>query len=156
MCRDPGPLGHLGGLRRRQAPHRLINQSSLKPMESLQIDSGSWMPQVVPGQQVVWVLTPSGLARADPATGRITATIRIGYVPSTMSAPALIMDSEGRMWVTGSLLAVVVPRALTAYPVAHTADAITAAADGPTIWVDTGGTLVGLEVGTPPCDPYLR
>jgi hypothetical protein len=98
------------------------------------------------------VLTPSGLARADPATARITATIRIGYTASTMSAPALIMDSEGRMWVTGALLAVAVPDTLTAYPVAHTADAITAAVDGPTIWVDSGGTLVGLQVHTPPSD----
>jgi hypothetical protein len=100
----------------------------------------------------VWVLTPSGLARADPATARITATIRTGYAPSAMSAPALVMDSAGRVWVTGSLLAVVVPCTLTASPVAHTADAISAAADGPAIWVDTGGTLVGLQVDTPLCD----
>jgi hypothetical protein len=129
----------------------LINQGSLKPMESLRVDSGVYTPQVVPGREVVWVLTPAGLARADPATARITATIRTGYAASTRSAPALIMDSEGRLWVTGSLLAVAVPDTLTAYPVAHTADAITAAADGPTIWVDTGGTLVGLQVHTPPC-----
>jgi hypothetical protein len=98
------------------------------------------------------VLTPSGLARADPATGRITATIRTGHAPSAMSAPALVMDSAGRLWITGSLLAVVVPGTLTASPVAHTADAISAAADGPAIWVDTGGTLVGLQVDTPLCD----
>jgi hypothetical protein len=130
----------------------LINQGSLKPMESLRVDSGVYTPQVVPGREVVWVLTPAGLARADPATARITATIHTGYAASTMSAPALIMDSEGRLWVTGSLLAVAVPDTLTAYPVAHTEDAITAAADGPTIWVDTGGTLVGLQVRTPGCD----
>jgi hypothetical protein len=130
----------------------LINQASLKPVESLRVDSGGYTPQIVPGQEAVWVLTPSGLARADLATARITATIRTGYAPSAMSAPALVMDSAGRVWVTGSLLAVVVPGTLTASPVAHTADSISAAADGPTIWVDTGGTLVGLQVDTPLCD----
>jgi hypothetical protein len=130
----------------------LINQGSLKPVQSLRVRSGGYTPQIVPGQKAVWVLTPSGLARADPATARITATIRTGYAPSAMSAPALIMDSAGRLWVTGSSLAVVVPGTLTASPVAHTADAISAAADGPAIWVDTGGTLVGLQVDTPLCD----
>jgi hypothetical protein len=130
----------------------LINQASLKPAQSLRVDSGGYTPQIVPGRNAVWVLTPSGLARADPATGRITATIRTGHAPSAMSAPALVMDSAGRLWITGSLLAVVVPGTLTASPVAHTADAISAAADGPAIWVDTGGTLVGLQVDTPLCD----
>ena len=95
------------------------------------------------------MLTPSGLARADPATGRITAIIHTGYAPSTMSAPALIMDSAGRLWITGSLLTVVVPGTLTAYPVAHTPDLISAAADGPAIWADTGSTLIRLQVKTP-------
>jgi hypothetical protein len=97
----------------------------------------------------VWVLTPSGLARADPATARITAIIHVGYAPSAMSAPALIMDSAGRLWITGSLLTVVVPGTLTAYPVAHTPDLISAAADGPAIWADTGSTLIKLQVKTP-------
>ena len=130
----------------------LINQDSLKPAQSLRVDSGGYTPQIVPGQEVVWVLTPSGLARADPATARITATIHTGYAPSAMSAPALVMDSAGRLWITGSSLAVVVPDTLTASPVAHTADAISAAADGPTIWVDTGATLARLQVDTPLCD----
>ena len=130
----------------------LIDQGSLKSAESLRVGSGGYTPQIVPGQKVVWVLTPSGLARADPAAARITAIIHTGYAPSAMSAPALIMDSAGRLWVTGSSLAVVVPGTLTAYPVAHTADSISAAADGPAIWVDTGATLVGLQVDTPLCD----
>jgi hypothetical protein len=127
----------------------LINQHSLKPAQSLRVDSGRYAPQIVPRQNVVWVLTPSGLARADPATGRITAIIHTGYAPSAMSAPALVMDSAGRLWVTGSLLAVVAPEILTAYPVARIPDLISAAADGPGIWVDTGSTLVRLQVDTP-------
>ena len=127
----------------------LINQGSLKPVQSLPVHSGGYTPQIVPGQKAVWVLTPSGLARADPATARITAIIHVGYAPSAMSAPALIMDSAGRLWITGSLLTVVVPGTLTAYPVAHTPDLISAAADGPAIWADTGSTLIRLQVKTP-------
>ena len=127
----------------------LINQGSLKPVQSLRVHSGGYTPQIVPGQTAVWVLTPSGLARADPATARITAIIHVGYAPSAMSAPALIMDSAGRLWITGSVLTVVVPGTLTAYPVAHTPDLISAAADGPAIWADTGSTLIRLQVKTP-------
>jgi hypothetical protein len=127
----------------------LVNQGSLKPVQSLRVRSGGYTPQIVPGRTAVWVLTPSGLARADPATARITAIIHVGYAPSAMSAPALIMDSAGRLWITGSLLTVVVPGTLTAYPVAHTPDLISAAADGPAIWADTGSTLIRLQVKTP-------
>jgi hypothetical protein len=127
----------------------VINQRSLQPAHSLRVDSGGYIPQIVPGRKAVWVLTPSGLARADPATARITAIIRTGYAPSALSAPALIMDSADRLWITGSLLAVVVPGTLTAYPVARTPDLISAAADGPTIWVDTGSALVRLQADTP-------
>ena len=59
------------------------------------------------------------------------------------------MDSAGRLWITGSLLTVVVPGTLTAYPVAHTPDLISAAADGPAIWADTGSTLIRLQAKTP-------
>jgi len=127
----------------------LINQDSLKPTQSLPVDSGGYTPQIVPSRNAVWVLTPSGLARADPVTARITAIIDVGYVPSAMSAPALIMDSAGRLWITGSLLTVVIPGTLTAYPVARTPDLISAAADGPAIWADTGSTLIRLQVKTP-------
>jgi hypothetical protein len=94
------------------------------------------------------VLTPSGLARADPVTARITAIIHVGYASSAMSAPALIMDSAGRLWITGSLLTVVVPDTMTAFPVAHTPDLTSAAADGPAIWAATGSTLIKLQVKT--------
>ena len=127
----------------------LINQDSLKPVQTLRVDSGGYTPQIIPGHKAVWVLTPSGLARADPATGRITAIIHTGYAPSALSAPALLMDSAGRLWITGSLLTVVVPGTLTAYPVARTPDLISAAADGPAIWVDSGSTLIRLQVDTP-------
>ena len=127
----------------------LINQDSLKPAQSLPVDSGGYTPQIAPGRTAVWVLTPSGLARADPATGRITAIIHTSYAPSTMSAPALIMDAADRLWITGSLLTVVMPDTLTAYPVAHTPDLISAAADGPTIWLRTGSTLTRLQLDTP-------
>ena len=123
----------------------VINQGSLQPAGSLRVDSGGFTPQIVPGPKVVWVLTPSGLARADPATGRITAIIRTGFAPSALSAPALVMDSAGRLWITGARLTVVVPGARTADPVARTPDLISAAADGPAIWVDTGSTLVRLR-----------
>ena len=127
----------------------LINQDSLKPVQSLPVHSGEYTPQIVPGRNAVWVLTPSRLARADPATARITAIIHVSNAPSALSAPALIMDSAGRLWITGSLLTVVVPGTLTAYPVAHTPDLISAAADGPAIWADTGSTLIRLQVKTP-------
>jgi len=127
----------------------LISQGSLKPVQSLRVHSGGYTPQIVPGRNAVWVLTPSGLARADPATARITAIIHVGYTSSAMSAPALIMDSAGRLWITGSLLTVVVPGTLTAYPVAHTPDLTSAAADGPAIWAATGSTLTRLQVKTP-------
>ncbi len=127
----------------------MISQGSLKPVQSLRVHSGGYTPQIVPGQKAVWVLTPSGLARADPATARITAIIHVGYAPSALSAPALIMDAAGRLWITGSVLTVVVPGTLTAYPVAHTPDLISAAADGPAIWADTGSTLIRLQVKTP-------
>jgi streptogramin lyase len=130
----------------------LINQASLKPEENVRVDSGGYTPQIAPGQKVVWVLTPAGLARVNPATATITAIIRTGYDPSPMSVPALTIDPASRVWAVGSLLAVVVPGTLTAYQVAHTADSISVAADGPTIWVDTGGTLAGLQVDTPLCD----
>src|SRR5690348_12447512 len=127
----------------------LINQGSLRPVQSLPVDGGGYIPQIVPGRNAVWVLTPSGLARADPATARITAIIHVGYASSAMSAPALIMDSAGRLWITGSQLTVVVPGTLTAYPVARTPDLISAATDGPAIWADTGPTLIMLQVKTP-------
>jgi hypothetical protein len=127
----------------------LINQGSLKPAQSLRVDSGGYIPQIVPGQKVVWVLTPSGLARADPATGRITAIIHTGHASSALSAPALIRDSAGRLWITGSLLTLVTPGTLTAYPVARTPHLISAAAAGPAIWIDTGSTLVRLQAQTP-------
>ena len=114
----------------------MIDQDSLKPTQSLPVDSGEFIPQIVPSRDAVWVLTPSGLARADAATGRITAVIRTGYAPSALSAPALIMDSAGRLWITGSLLTVVIPGHLTAYTVARTPDLISAATDGQAIWVE--------------------
>jgi hypothetical protein len=127
----------------------LINQDSLKPTQSLRVHSGGYTPQIVPGPKAVWVLTPSGLARADPATATITAIIHVGYASSAMSAPALVMDAAGRLWITGSLLTVVVPGTLTAYPVARTPDLISAAADGRAIWADTGSALIRLQVKTP-------
>ena len=145
---SPGPQGIWIGC---AAADRitLISQGSLKPVQNLPVHSGGYTPQIVAGQTAVWVLTPSGLARADPATARITAIIHVGYASSAMSAPALILDSAGRLWITGSLLTVVVPGTLTAYPVAHTPDLISAAADGPAIWADTGSTLIRLQVKTP-------
>ena len=155
MCRVPGPHGiwiACAGVDR----ITLISQGSLKPAQSLPVRSGGFIPQIVPGQQAVWVLTPSGLARADPATARITAIIHVSYAPSALSAPALIMDSAGRLWITGSRLTVVIPATLTAYPVAHTPDLISAAADGPAIWADTGSTLIRLQVKTPAAQHPLQ
>jgi hypothetical protein len=127
----------------------LINQDSLQPAQTLPVHSGGYVPQIIAGPRAVWVLTPSGLARTDPATGKITAMIHTSYASSTLSAPALIMDPAGRLWITGSLLTVVMPDTLTAYPVARTPDLISAAADGPAIWADTGSTLIRLLVKTP-------
>lgn len=143
----PGPqgiwIGCAGGDR-----ITLIDPGSLQPAGSLRVDSGGYAPQIVPGPTAVWVLTPSGLARADPATATVTAIIRTDHARSATPAPALVMDSAGRLWVTGSQLAVVVPGTLTAYRVARTPDLIAAAADGPGIWADTGSTLVRLQADT--------
>ncbi|HEV8218733.1 MAG TPA: hypothetical protein VGQ05_00555 [Streptosporangiaceae bacterium] len=123
----------------------LINRSSLRPVQSLRVHSGGFTPQIVPGQKVVWVLTPSALARVDPATATITAIIHTGFAPSTLSAPGLMRDSAGRLWITGSQLAVVVPGSLIAHPVARTPDLISAAPDGSAIWLDTGSALARLQ-----------
>jgi streptogramin lyase len=127
----------------------LIDQSSLRPVQSLRVDSGGFTPQIIPGQKNVWVLTPSALARADPATATITAIIHVAFAPSALSAPALIRDPAGRLWITGARLAVVVPGTLTAYPVACTPNLISAAPDGLGIWLDTGPVLVRLQLDTP-------
>jgi hypothetical protein len=126
----------------------LINRDSLKPARSLRVNSGGYIPQIVSGQKVIWVLTPSGLARADPATGKITASIRTSFASSALSAPALIVDAAGRQWTTGSRLSVMLPGDLTAHPVTRTPDLISAAADGPAIWLDTGPALVRLQLST--------
>ena len=75
----------------------LTSQDSLKPVQNLPVHSGRYPPQIVPGRDAVRVLTPSGLAPADPATARITAIIHAGYAPSALSAPALTMDPAGRL-----------------------------------------------------------
>jgi streptogramin lyase len=150
---SPGPHGIWIGCT--GADHiTLINQDTLTPEQSLPVvDSGGYAPQIIAGPRAVWVLTASGLARTDPATGKTTAMIHTSYASSTMSAPALIMDSAGRLWITGYRLTVVIPDTLTAYPVAHTPDLISAAAEGPAIWTDTGSTparstLASLQAGT--------
>jgi hypothetical protein len=153
MYRVPGPHGIWIGCTGADRI-TLINRDSLTPEQSLPVDGGGYVPRIVAGPRAVWVLTPSGLARTDPATGKITAMIHTSYASSTMSAPALIMDSAGRLWITGSVLIVVMPDTLTAYPVARTPDLISAAADGPAIWTDTGSTparstLARLQAGTP-------
>jgi hypothetical protein len=126
----------------------LINPDSLRPARSLPVRSGGYTPQIVSGQKVTWVLTPSGLARADPATGTITAIIRTGFASSALSAPALIMDAAGRLWITGSRLSVLLPGTLVPHPVVRTPSLISAAADGPAIWLDTGTALARLQLGT--------
>ena len=127
-----------------------INQDSLQPTQTLPVDSGGYIPQIVPSRNAVWVLTPFRLMQADPATGRITATIHADFASSTLSAPALIMDSAGRLWITGSLLSVVLPGTLTARPVARTSDLISAAPDAAAaIWLDTGSSLTRLQLAPP-------
>src|SRR5712691_7072864 len=136
MCRVPRAARHLDRLRRRR-PHHLdqpgLAQAGPEPARRQRRIYSADRPRA---QRRVG---PHPV-RADPATGRITAIIHTGYAPSTMSAPALIMDSAGRLWITGSLLTVVMPGTLTAYQVAHTPDLISAAADGQAIWIDTGST----------------
>jgi hypothetical protein len=127
----------------------LIDRSSLRPVQSLRVDSGGFTPQIVPGQKDVWVLTPSALVRADPATATITAIIHTAFAPSTLSAPALIRGSAGRLWITGSQLSVIMPGTLTANLVARTPHLISAAPDGPDIWLDTGSALARLRLDTP-------
>jgi len=88
--------GHLDRLRRRR-PHHLDRPGLAPAAQSLRAGSGGYTPQIVPGPEAVWVLTPSGLARADPATATITAIIHTGFAPSATSASALVVDSAGRL-----------------------------------------------------------
>ena len=127
----------------------LINQGSLKPVQSLPVHSGGYTPQIVPGQKAVWVLTPSGLARADPATARITAIIHVWLRPQRHSAPALIMGLGGAPVDHRLPADRRGPRHLTAYPVAHTPDLIMRRRTVLAIWADTGSTSIRLQVKTP-------
>jgi hypothetical protein len=133
-----------------------IDRDSLQPTQTLSVDSGGYTPQIVPGRNTVWVLTPSKLMRADPATGRATATIHADFASSALSPPALIMDSAGRLWITGSLLSVVLPGTLTARPVARTPDLISAAPDVAAIWLVTGSALTRLQLDTPERSGHRR
>jgi hypothetical protein len=152
---SPGPQGVWVGCGGRVGI-TLIDPRSLKPVESVPVDFGEYAgsptgvpgltPQLAPGREAVWVLTPAGLVRVDPATARITATVRIGYDLRAMSFPALAVDRAGRVWIAGSLLNVLLPGTLRAYQVAQTADSRSVVADGHSVWVDTGRTLVGLDV----------
>jgi hypothetical protein len=132
----------------------VIDVTNFKDSEPIQWELGQALslhdPRdiIVSGQNVIWVLTPSGLARADPATGTITAIIRTGFASSALSAPALIMDAAGRLWITGSRLSVLLPGTLATHLVARTPSLISAAADGPAIWLDTGSALARLQLGT--------
>jgi hypothetical protein len=152
---SPGPQGvwiGCGGA----AGITLIDPGSLKPVESVPVDIGEYAgrpigvpgltPQIAPGRKVVWVLTPAGLVRVDPAAARITATVHIGYDLRAMSVPALTVDRAGRVWIAGSLLNVLLPGTLAVHQVGQTAGSRSVAADGQSVWVDTGRTLVGLDV----------
>ena len=152
---SPGPQGvwvGCGGV----AGITLIDPRSLKPVESVPVDIGEYAgrpigvpgltPQIAPGREVVWVLTPAGLVRVDPATARITATIHIGYDLRAMSVPALTVDRAGRVWIAGSLLNVLLPGTHSVHQVAQTAGTRSVAADRQNVWADTGRTLVGLDV----------
>jgi len=152
---SPGPQGvwiGCGGV----AGITLIDPRSLKPVESVPVDIGEYAgrpigvpaltPQIASGREAVWVLTPAGLVRVDPATAKITMTVHIGYDLRAMSVPALTVDRSGRVWIAGSLLNVLLPGTLAVHPVAQTAGSRSVATDGQSVWVDTGRTLVGLDV----------
>jgi DNA-binding beta-propeller fold protein YncE len=152
---SPGPQGvwiGCGGV----VGITLIDPRSLKPVESVPVDIGEYAgwpigvpgltPQIAPGREAVWVLTPAGLVRVDPATARITAIVHIGYDLRAMSVPALTVDRAGRVWIADSLLSVLLPGTLAVHQVTQTAGSRSVAADGRSVWVDTGRTLVELDV----------
>jgi hypothetical protein len=112
MRRVPGPQGIWIGCA--GVDHiTLISQGSLKPVQSLRVDSGGYTPQIIPGQQATWILTPSGLARAArPPAGSPRSS-----APAMPPAPCRSVPHHGRLWITGSGLTVVMPGSLTAHPV---------------------------------------
>ena len=146
----PGPQGvwvGCGGV----AGISLIDPTSMKAVRGSPVNPGQYSPQIAPRQRVVWVLTDAGLVRVDSATGKITATVQTSWDPAQADAtPALTVDSSGRVWVAGSALNVLVPGSLTTHLVAHAAGVTNVIAVRSNLWVDTGTTLLELDVSVPP------
>jgi len=94
----------------------------MKAVRRPPVNPGQYSPQIASGQRVVWVLTDTELVRVDSATGKITATVQTSWDPGQGdAAPALTVDSSGRVWVAGSALNVLVPGSLTSHLVVHAA-----------------------------------
>jgi sugar lactone lactonase YvrE len=128
----------------------LIDPASMKVVRSSPVNPGEYTPQIAPGQRVVWVLTSAGLIRVDPDTGKITATVQTAWDPEADAIPALAVDSSGRVWVAGSPLNVLVPGSLNTNLVGHAAGVTNVMVSRSNLWVDTGTTLVELDVSPPP------
>jgi hypothetical protein len=152
----PGPQGvwiGCGGV----AGISLIDPTSMKAIRSSPVNPGEYSPQIVPRQRVVWVLTGAGLVRVDPATGKITATVRTAWDPAQgAGTPALAVDSSGRVWVAGSALSVLVPGRAATHPIAYVFGVTNVMMARSNLWVDTGAALVELDVSIPPSGSASR
>ena len=135
----------------------LIDPTSMKAIRSSPVNPGEYSPQIVPRQRVVWVLTGAGLVRVDPATGKITATVRTAWDPAQgAGTPALAVDSSGRVWVAGSALSVLVPGRAATHPIAYVFGVTNVMMARSNLWVDTGAALVELDVSIPPSGSASR
>jgi hypothetical protein len=66
------------------------------------------------------------------------------------------VDTSGRVWVAGSALNVLVPGSLTTHLVANAAGVTNVMVANSNLWVDTGTTLVELDVSVPPTGSASR
>ncbi len=161
----PGPQGlwlgcDAGAALRGHDGITLIDPVSLKPLKAVPINTGGYGTLIAPGQRVVWVLTGNGLVRVDPATDRVTGTVKINWDPSFLpfQNSAFAVDRAGRVWVANSALDVLAPGSRTVHQVANTnwipgIGIINVVMAGSHLWADTGIALVEFDVSGPPAKP---
>jgi ligand-binding sensor domain-containing protein len=110
-------------------------------------------PLTGPTQRAVWVLTTAGLVRVDPATGRITATVQTAWNPLADAIPALTVDPSGRVWIAGSPLSALLRGSLATHLVTRAVGITNVMVARSNLWVDTGTTLLELDVHVPHRSP---
>jgi len=145
----PGPQGLWLGCGRHDGI-TLIDPVSLKPLKAVPVNTDGYGLLAAPGQRVVWVLTSTGLVRVDPATARVTGTVKINWGPDLLpfQPSAFAVDRAGQIWVANSTLDVLTPGSRAVQQVASTAwtNIINVVTAGPHLWVDNGLALEELDV----------